>query len=82
MPFVYRSRFNSIKWKIIASKKNPAAYQVSLSAVKKIQKEKSGMDKKRHRIPQNAVSFGSRFKINRTKTTKKAASCIFIMFFL
>ncbi len=40
------------------NKKKAAAYQVSLSAVKKIQKEKSGMDKINAIIPAPAANFG------------------------
>lgn len=61
-------------------RKNPAAYQVKRSAVKNIQKEKSGIDNTRHAIPQAAANFGLCLNINRTKTTKNAISCIFIMF--
>jgi len=41
------------------SKKKAAAYHVSLSAVKKIQKEKSGMDKINAIIPVPAANLGS-----------------------
>ena len=64
---------------MIARRKNAPAYQVSRSAVKKIQKEKRGIDNTRQKIPQNTASFGLRFNINKAKTTKKAISCIFIL---
>ena len=67
---------------MIARRKNAAAYQTKRSAVKKIQNEKRGIDKKRHKIPQNAATFGLRLAINNAKTTKNAISCIFIMLFL
>lgn len=63
---------------MIERTKKAAAYHVSLSAVKKIQKEKRGIEKKRQSIPQKTASLGLRFKISKTKTTKKAISCIFI----
>lgn len=59
-------------------RKKTAAYHVRRSAVKKIQKEKRGIDNKRHKSPQNAASFGLRFNINKIKTARKAISCIFI----
>ena len=65
--------------KIIARRKNAAAYHVSLSAVKKIQNEKRGIDRKRQIRPLNAASLGLRFMINIAKITKKAISCIFIL---
>lgn len=61
-------------------RKKAAAYQVKRSAVKKIQKEKSGIDNIRHAIPQVADNFGLRFRINKAKATKNAISCIFMMF--
>jgi hypothetical protein len=48
--------------------------------VKKIQKEKRGMDKSRQAIPQITANLGLRFNINNVKTTKNAKSCIFILF--
>jgi hypothetical protein len=51
---------------------------MSLSAVKKIQKEKRGIDKTKEKIPQIAASCGFRFRINKAKTIRKAMSCIFI----
>lgn len=64
------------------NRKNPAAYHVKRSAVKKTQKEKKGIDNRRAAIPQRIASFGLRFKINNTKATKNAISCIFIAFYL
>ena len=67
---------------MIARRKNAAAYQVKRSAVKKIQKEKRGIDNKRHKIPENAITFGLRFTINNAKMIRKAISCIFIIYCL
>lgn len=61
-------------------RKNPAAYQVKRSAVKKTQKEKRGIANTRHTIPLAAANFGLRLNINKANTTKNAISCIFIMF--
>ena len=66
------------KWIITERRKNAAAYQVSLSAVKNIQREKSGIDTTRDVIPENTASFGLLFMINKAKITKKTISCIFI----
>ena len=50
----------------------------------KTQKEREADAAKilRDKIPQKTISLGLRFKINKTKTTKKTKSCIFIMFYL
>ena len=56
------------------SKKKAAAYQVSLCAVKKIQKEKSGMDKISEIIPAPAVNLGSLLIKRLRKIIKKTIS--------
>jgi hypothetical protein len=62
------------KFKIIARRKNPPAYQVKCSAVKNTQAEKRGIDSIRHKIPQMTANLGLRLKIKKIKTTKKATS--------
>ena len=71
-----------LKSRNIVSKKNAAAYQVSRSAVKKIQKEKSGIDNIREIIPAIAANLGFSFNIKINKTTRKTVSCIFMPYYL
>jgi len=59
---------------MIASRKNPPAYQVRRSAVKKIQKEKRGMDKTSDINPKAAAHLGSRLKIKNKRIIKKTIS--------
>ena len=61
-------------WKRIVRRKKAAAYQVKRSAVKKIQKEKSGMDKIRETIPVPAASLGSLLIERLIKIIKKIIS--------
>ena len=63
-----------IRWKITERRKKAAAYQVRRSAVKKIQKEKSGMDKIRETIPAPAASLGSLLISRLRKIIKKTIS--------
>lgn len=63
-----------------ASRKNAAAYQVSLSAVKKIQKEKSGIDRIREIIPAKTANLEFLFQIRNARIIKKTISCGFISY--
>lgn len=63
---------------MLASRKNPAAYQVKRSAVKKTHIEKRGIDMIKHNIPATAADLGLLVNTKTLKTTKKAISCIFM----
>jgi len=65
-------------WKRIVRRKKAAAYQVKRSAVKKIQKEKSGMAKISEIIPAPAANFESLLISRRRRIIKKIISCGFI----
>jgi hypothetical protein len=67
-------------YRIIVKKINPAAYIINRCAVKKIQKEKRGIDNIRHNIPHAAANRGLLLKIKIAKIAKKNKSCIFISF--
>lgn len=66
---------------MIAKRKNAAEYQTKRSAVKKIQKEKSGIDKTRQVIPAQTIIFGFLWITKNKKTIKNRTSCIFIVYF-
>lgn len=68
----------SFKEKTIAMRKNPAAYHVSRSAVKKTQKWKRGMAAKRHNKPAMVAIRGFLKKRIVTRLTKKSMSCGFM----
>jgi len=65
---------------MIASRKNPPAYQVRRSAVKKTQNEKRGIAKNRDKIPAHAANLGLLLKIRNTNRAKNIMSCTFISF--
>lgn len=63
---------------MIEERKKTAAYQVSLSAVKKTQNAKRGMDKIKQTIPEITNHFESYFNNRIKKSMKKNKSCNFI----
>jgi hypothetical protein len=70
--------FEAIPNRIIAASKNPAAYITSLSAVKKIQKAKKGIDKIKQTNEAPTRSRGFLIKTNAISNTKNNISCGFI----
>jgi hypothetical protein len=58
----------------MARRKNAAAYHVKRSAVKKIHREKRGIDKASDINPKAAAHLGSRLKIKNKRIIKNAIS--------
>ena len=67
---------------MVARRKNAAAYHVNLSAVKKTQNEKRGMEIIRQISPIETASLDLCFNISKIKIIKKIKSCIFIIYFI
>ena len=62
------------------TRKNPAAYMTNRSAVKKTQKEKSGIDRIKQISPASTRIFGLRKPIKIISNSINSISCGFIVF--